>query len=304
MYVHDFDFYKKQLDVYLPELKQMKLIMKDPKDFMLFNFFALEAGKGDINRSKVSYYRFRKEWIEALKLLGLTFACDHKVVKGFTPHFISRVIGSTTATFDPRLANRKGVSIPNCAKVIRSPYTQIQKLGNGSIKYYIDDFAELLLTHNYELQSVIYRDSSRVHINSQTKSEILRFLLLIEQNYLEIVAREFSLAESMDHPIYNSLEEALEKEDWGLIKNVISTLIASYTFNYYEYDLPNCSQTIEGKIFDELLTLICFRDDTSLCLGDEKYETLKNAPSIEESIERTKKELEIVNNKLFCSYIP
>ena len=138
-------------------------------------------------------------------------------------------------------------------------------------------------------------------MNNKIDSFTLQFIDLVGQKYKDYIE---DWAENKKIYSYKSFKEALDHNDYDFVIGAIFDLSCEFLYSFYEYDEECWNDAREGWIFENLGHQICsiLNNKPETLVDEEDYEWIKNAPvSIDECIERDKKRLGIIDNKLYCS---
>ena len=125
-----------------------------------------------------------------------------------------------------------------------------------------------------------------------------RFIDLIDQKYKDSILETASYWETKGHKHYGSIKEAKEDHDYYCVWDALTNLTIEYTYDFYQFDEENCTESKEGIIFENLANQIksYAKGNPKIFITEEDYEWIKNAPSREECIERDKISRNIINN--------
>lgn len=141
-------------------------------------------------------------------------------------------------------------------------------------------------------------------MNNKIDSLTLQFIELLDQKYKDYI-EDWVKHTKKNYPYKSlSLKDALDHEAYRFIADVLLDLSFEFLYSFYEYDEENYNDAREGRIFENLAhqVLSYKKNKPEMLVTEEAYEWIKNAPvSIDECIERDKKRLGIIDNKLYCS---
>ena len=173
-YVHDFDYYKNQLGRYFPPLEQMELIMKNPEDFKLFNFFAAEVQNGALNRKETAYYHYNVIWkLAEKKLKGVTLKNFPNVtINGLRQHAISRMIGINSSDTEFKITDtRRRISVAQCKEMFLSDKLELETDNRTKGE-------QQKATHTYRFNGTIKNKVKKIRIVLNEKNEIVTLVPL------------------------------------------------------------------------------------------------------------------------------
>ena len=135
-------------------------------------------------------------------------------------------------------------------------------------------------------------------MDEKLKPLIDRFIDLIDHKYKDNILKSADKWERLGHKYYSSLNEAMKNKDYFCVWDALTDLTNTYTYDFYLNGTVDCIESKEGIIFEDLAYQVnaYAKGESTVYITKDDYEWIKNAPSLEECIERDKLSRNIINN--------